>query len=162
EDANGSSVLSFAQAQDIALAPLQPVRRGPLTVTGACEDYVNYLRDSGRDERTVTETEQILRCHVLPYLGGVRVTSLLPDQLRGWLAATARRLQNGKDDEAVRRSRVTANRIRATFFAALNHAYAEGKVPSDAAWRKRVPPFKNVDVARVRYLTIAEARRLIN
>ncbi len=33
-------------------------------------------------------------------------------------------------------------------------------MPSDEAWR-RVEPFENVDAARVRYLTIAEAQRLI-
>ena len=32
---------------------------------------------------------------------------------------------------------------------------------SDAAWRK-VKPFRDVETARVRYLTIAEAKRLIN
>jgi integrase len=45
--------------------------------------------------------------------------------------------------------------------AALNLAFRDGKVPSDHAWR-RVPPFKNVDAARVRYLTDEEAGRLMN
>jgi integrase len=44
--------------------------------------------------------------------------------------------------------------------AALNHAFTEGKVESDAAWRK-VKPYKAVDAARIRYLTVAEAVRLI-
>ena len=46
-------------------------------------------------------------------------------------------------------------------FAALNMAFAEGHVASDAAWR-RVRPFKGVDTARVRWLTVDDARRLIN
>jgi integrase len=45
--------------------------------------------------------------------------------------------------------------------AALNHAFHVGKVASDAAWRK-VKPFKAVDAARVRYLSVEEARRLVN
>ncbi len=45
--------------------------------------------------------------------------------------------------------------------AALNHAFHDSKAPSDIEWRK-VKPFKKVDAARVRYLTIAEAKRLIN
>ena len=45
--------------------------------------------------------------------------------------------------------------------AALNHAFREGKVASDAAWR-RVSPFGNVNAVWVRYLTVAEAQRLIN
>jgi integrase len=45
--------------------------------------------------------------------------------------------------------------------AAFNRAWREGKVPSNVEWQ-RVEPFENVDAARVRYLTIAEAKRLIN
>ena len=45
--------------------------------------------------------------------------------------------------------------------AALNHAFRDGKTPTDFAWRK-VKPFKDVDAARVRYLSIVEATRIIN
>ena len=45
--------------------------------------------------------------------------------------------------------------------AALNHAWREGKVPSDDAWR-RVVPFREADAARVRYLDRDECRRLVN
>ncbi len=45
--------------------------------------------------------------------------------------------------------------------AALNRAFENDKVDSDKAWRK-VQPFKGVDRARVRYLTLADATRLIN
>jgi integrase len=45
--------------------------------------------------------------------------------------------------------------------AALNRAWREGTTPSDDAWR-RVEPFKEADAARVRYLTVAEAKRLLN
>lgn len=44
--------------------------------------------------------------------------------------------------------------------AALNHAWRDRKVPSDEAWRA-VRPFREADAARVRYLTVAEAQRLI-
>src|SRR6516165_6992422 len=37
----------------------------------------------------------------------------------------------------------------------------DGKITSDEAWR-RVEPFEEADAARVRYLTVAEARRLLN
>ena len=43
----------------------------------------------------------------------------------------------------------------------MNLAFHNGKVASDIAWR-RVKPFRNVEHARIRYLTVAEARRLIN
>jgi integrase len=163
ENANGTTVLSFAQAQDLALAPPPTAPpAGPLTVAGACEYYVAYLRDSGRDERTYAEAEGRLNLHVVPHLGSARVSDLTPEQLRGWLTDLAGRLARRDGDDAVRRSRATANRVRTTFFAALNHAYAEGRVPSDGAWRRRVTPFRQVDLPKSRYLSIDEARRLIN
>jgi integrase len=45
--------------------------------------------------------------------------------------------------------------------AALNHAFKEGKVRWDVAWR-RAKPFKGVARSRTRYLTIAECERLLN
>jgi integrase len=65
------------------------------------------------------------------------------------------------DPNSVRRRRSTANRILAILRAALTHAWREGHVLSDHAWR-RVKLFENVASARIRYLTIAEGKRLIN
>ena len=47
------------------------------------------------------------------------------------------------------------------FRPALNQAFHNGEVPSDAAWR-RVKLFRGVDTARLRYLTVPECQRLIN
>src|SRR5262249_49158581 len=60
-----------------------------------------------------------------------------------------------------RARRASANRIRAMLFRALGRAYEHGHVASDQAWR-RVRGYKGVSKARVRYLTMAEAKRLIN
>jgi integrase len=96
--------------------------------------------------------------------------------LRGWhesLAEQPRRLRTGKgakeqryrptadDPESIRRRRDTANRIRTILFAALNRAFEDGKVASDAAWRK-VKPFRETGSARVRYLSLDECKRLMN
>ena len=45
--------------------------------------------------------------------------------------------------------------------AALNRAFYSDRVSSDGAWRK-VRPFKQVDEAVVRYLSLAEIRRLVH
>ena len=63
------------------------------------------------------------------------------------------------DADAIRRRRSSANRTLTVLKAALNRAWREGKVRSDDAWR-RVEPFEEADAARVRYLTVAEAKRL--
>ena len=46
--------------------------------------------------------------------------------------------------------------------AALNHAFDEGHVSNRDAWSRKLKPFRDVQVARVRYLTVAEAQRLLN
>jgi integrase len=65
------------------------------------------------------------------------------------------------DREVVRRRRATANRVLTVLKAALNHAFREGRIATDEAWR-RVKPFREADAARVHYLSHDEARRLVN
>jgi integrase len=66
------------------------------------------------------------------------------------------------DPETIRRRRSSANRVLTILKAALNHAYDEGRVSNNSAWGRRVKPFRAVDVARLRFLTLSEAGRLIN
>ena len=46
--------------------------------------------------------------------------------------------------------------------AALNYAFDEGHVSNRDAWGRKLKLFRDVEVARVRCLTIAEAKRLVN
>ena len=71
------------------------------------------------------------------------------------------REQHADDEDAKRRRRASANRTLTVLKAALNRSWRDGRVSSDTAWR-RLEPFENVDAARIRYLSVAEARRLIN
>ncbi len=66
---------------------------------------------------------------------------------------------SGRD--AIRARRATANRVLTILKAALNHAFHEGHVASDEAWRK-AKPFREADAPVVRYLTLDECRRLVN
>jgi integrase len=96
--------------------------------------------------------------------------------LRAWLdklATKAARLRSSKlskklnlrpaaetkDEKRARRA--SANRILSVLKAILNRAFQDGLVADDSAWRK-VKPFPKVDEARIRYLTDAEATRLVN
>jgi integrase len=65
-------------------------------------------------------------------------------------------------DEDVRRRRASANRVLTMLKACLNHAYDEKHVTSNDAWGRRLKPFRDVERARIRYLSVAEAQRLIN
>ena len=113
-----------------------------------------------------------INAFIRPTLGKLEVAALKAEQLRRWradLASAAPRLrtktgEKQKHREAAddRARKASANRILTILKAALNHAFDEEKVASNKAWGRRVKPFENVDTARIRYLQVAEAQRLIN
>ncbi|WP_095087776.1 tyrosine-type recombinase/integrase [Mesorhizobium sophorae] len=177
-DANGKSVLTFWQAQDKARELHKSMSgdagkvAGAHTVKEALDDYLLWMdgnRKSSKDARYRAEAL------ILPEMGKIDVSKLTAKQIRKWhsdVAKTAPRLrtkadveqrfkQQGTDAESIRRRRATANRVLTILKAALNYAWREGKVASDREWR-RVEPFEDVESARVHYLTIAEAQRLVN
>jgi integrase len=173
-EADGRDTLSFEQAKAKGHAQLLgPTRkRHRLTVTQAFEAYVAFKRAQGQPVGDVVGRAQT---HILPVLGDYAVQDLTSEQLRSWLAALAaspalKRSKRGEQaykaladtDEAVRRRRSSANRVLTMLKAMLNHAYDEGHVASNEAWGRRLKAFREVDVARVRYLTVAEAQRLLN
>jgi integrase len=148
-EADGRSVLTFWQATDKARGPAGG--KGAYTVANAMADYFNFLDGEGK---STTDARQRSKVAIEPKLGSYRVAELTADRLRKW------RDDYVKAGEAGRARRATANRVWTILRAGLNHAFREGKAASDTAWRV-VKPFKSVDTARVRYLTIAEAKRLI-
>lgn len=177
-DADGVKILSFSQAQvkarDLMVqrAHRAAGKTGPITVKDAIDAYIEFLetkRKSARFSRYAADA------FILPKLGATAVNDLAKEQIEKWLNGLAKagariRVKKGKEqrfkevtdpEEHKRRRKSTANRILTILKAALNKAWREGKTPSDAAWR-RVEPFEGVDAARVRYLTLAEATRLIN
>jgi integrase len=180
-DADGIDTLTFAQAQEKArewFADCTRERRGsikPMTVAQAMAAYMaDYRARGGKDPKGVEST---INAHVLPKLGDRKVADLTAASIRVWhrgLATAAPRLRSKRgakqpatrvvaadDTEAHRARRSTANRVLTVLKAALNLAYADGRVANDHAWR-RVSPFKGVESARVRFLTDAEAVRLVN
>jgi integrase len=180
-DADGVAILDFRQVQAVARERMVQRARsaagksGPWTVADAMNAYLDFLEGEGRSSHTIRDARCRDLAHIRPKLGNDEVAALTAERLRRWrnhLAQQPRRLRTRKgetqkhrdlpdNDDARRARRASANRTWTILRAALNHAFAEGKVEFDIAWRK-VKPFKGVDAARVRYLTIAEAKRLIN
>jgi integrase len=168
---DGVAVLSFAQAQQKVRGP-RAAAAGPYTVADAMSDYFRLLASDGR---SIADAQYRDRAFIQPKLGNVKLSALTTDRLRRWrdeLAHAAPRLRTRRGeqqkhreladtDDARRARRSTANRTWTVLRAALNHAFHDGKIDSDLAWRK-VKPFKQVDAARLRYLSVAEAKRLIN
>jgi integrase len=178
-DADGVAILSFAQAQKAARKRMvvrvhsAAGKSGPpITVADAMDAYLEFLEGN---RKSAGDARYRDAAFIRPSLGAIEAAALTAEKLRRWHADLAKeppRLrtkkgdeqkfrEQGTDDESKRRRRASANRTLTVLKAALNRAWRDGNVPSDAAWR-RVEPFENVDAARVRYLTIDEAKRLIN
>ena len=184
QDANGDTVLDFAQAQREArtwwmhehrlASGLGVLPTGPYTVARAMADYLkDYRRRGGKASDSI---QSVASHNILPELGNVSVVKLTTRRLTDWHQGIAEQPRHWrsrpgakanlaafdrKDADAVRRRRATANRVLTYLKAALNHAWRAGVVPSDDAWR-RVKPFKNVDAPVVRYLSQDEITRLLN
>jgi integrase len=180
---DGLSVFSFAQAQERARAFFQNGARqaagdlapsdGPYTVVSAIADYLRaYERRGGKALYT---TRKVTETHIRPAIGHIPVRLLTARKIEAWHHALSEqrprlRTKLGKEQnyrqadpskDGNRKRRATANRVLTVLKAALNHAWKAGRVPNDDAWR-RVRPFREVDVARVRYLAEAECARLAN
>jgi integrase len=143
-----------------------------LTVRQALDRYVEHKRDQGQEVRDILSRGT---AHILPGLGDLVVAELSTEQLRKWLATMAaapaqNRPKDGKpkfrlapdSEERIRARRASANRVLTMLKAALNHAYDEGHVSNRDAWGRKLKPFRNVEVARVQYLSVAQAKRLLN
>jgi integrase len=167
DEANGLSVLTYWQAQDLARGktPDEPKRSGTYKVADAIRDYLVTLE--GR--ASYTDTKHRLAAHAAP-LADTPVSKLTTVMLRDWhkaLAKAPKRVRGGvraadlTDGDVARQRKVSANRVLGLLKAALNHAFYEDKVKDDSPWRK-VKPFPKVNRSRASYLQLAECKRLIN
>lgn len=175
-DADGVAILDFHQATNLARSRMvarahkAAGKTGPITVAAAIESYIGFLQTN---RKSAPFARYAAEAFILPTFGKVEIASLTADQIRAWLTALAntparvrskkgeaQRYRATDDPEHERRRKASANRILTVLKAALNRAWREGLVSSDAAWR-RVEPFESVEAARVRYLAINEAKRLI-
>jgi len=176
-DADGIAILNYWQAVEAARARMRLRSHaaagvtGPYTVGDAVAAYLEFLE---HNRKTAYDVRKRMEAHALPRLGKIEVASLTAEKLRKWHADLARkpprlRSKSGEqkfrpledDEEALRRRRASANRCLAQLKAALNLAWREGKTPSDTAWRK-VKSFERADAARMRYLSVAECKHLLD
>jgi integrase len=182
-DADGAEILTFSQAQAIArdrfvearrVASGLPAKGGPYTVQVCVNEYIAWLE---QNRKSASDARARADALILPQLGSVECSKLTTKQIKDWREATAKappRLRTKKGqpqkfradesddpDDAQRKRRASTNRTLTILKAALNTAWRDQKIPSDQAWRA-VEPFEGADAARIRWLTVAEAKRLIN
>jgi integrase len=174
-DPDDVEVLSFAQAVRKARAERATRAQAGYSVASAMDDYLAALEADGRSPDALQDARYRDHAFIRPKLGTLELAELTADRLRRWHQDLAKapprlRTRSGKpqqhrelvDGEDPRRARrATANRTWTVLRAALNLAFARDKIDSDKAWRK-VKPFRGVERARLRYLTLVEAKRLDN
>ena len=141
------------------------------TVVDAVADYVEDFQGS---PTTLRDTLYHINAIILPAFGKKRVVDLQAEEIRAWhrkIAERPRKVRGKKgeapryhqgpfDAEAKRRRKSSANRVLVVLKAALNHAYRDGKVPTDDAWR-RVQAFRRVSIGPGAYLTREQCCALV-
>lgn len=168
--ADGKNVFSYAQATAQVASGRFTSSVGPLTVAQAISVYIEDLR-TRKGDRAADDAQSKLNKHIpvtrgnvdpaaVPLCGEDRVEQLTLTQLRKWRDGLVRVDAANPDRE--RRSKDTANRVLASFKAALNLAFADeaNRIPSDKAWRT-LKAFKNVGASREDHFTESEALTLI-
>lgn len=176
-DADGEEILNFRQADDLARAWFEEQARGgvkpvgPFTVSDALDEYsTSFKVRTGAVPTDMKSRIEIIR----PVLGNLEVANLTQSIVSDWHSARGSspkmvrtkkgaepNLQPADTKEALRKRRSTANRLLTVLKAALNLAAETRDWLPIAAWAK-VKPFKGVDVAKRRFLTDEESRRLVN
>ena len=158
-DADHVTVLSFEDVLKVATADDRPTAAlvPRYAVNAALAAYWAHRR--AKSAKYLVESDKIkINAHVVEKFGDTDIADLTTEKLLAWRDGM---VKDTDDPDLKRRSKASANRVRAVFFAALNLAYEHGHIKSRDAWQ-RVKLFKNVDEARKRALTVAEAVKVIN
>jgi integrase len=182
-DPDNLTVFSFAQAQERARAffnraakhSFGDIEGDTRTVETTLKAY--FQARESRGSKGVRADRYVAEARIVPVIGFIELEKLTSSRIRDWLTklagapklvrtpkgATVRKTKRVETDDtdAIRARRATANRVLTILKAALNHAFAEGHIASDEAWRK-VKPFREVDMPVVRFLSLAECKRLVN
>lgn len=150
DDADGSAVLSFAQAQDRVRAA---VRRGAdegdklVTVGEAVDRYRRNLKLRGGDPANATR----VRLHLPEVLAAKSVASLAARDFRAWRDGLIKK----------KLSPATINRINSALKAALNLAAAEDERITGRAWKLALPSIPGATRARNAILPEDDVRNII-
>jgi hypothetical protein len=159
-EADGSTVFNYGQAQARAreffkrkaaeLSGDYMPDAGPFTVEKALEAY--FHERERRGSRGLAKDLSSARVRIIPSLGRLEVAKLTTRRVREWHGDLAKAPKLGRagrlekerksrpvdfaDTDSLRKRRATANRTLTVLKAALNHAFHEGSVATDEAWRK--------------------------
>ena len=126
-------------------------------VSDAIADYVEHLK-LNNSEKAGRDTKGRLAAHTTPKLLKTPVRELTTVQLEKWRNGM---VKTGSDDEVIRKSKDSANRVWSMLRASLNKAFQSGVVDSNVAW-VRIKPFKSVTARRELFLTGKQVTALLS
>jgi len=167
QDANGISVYDYKQAHRLAIHrddhAVKDAHGTPTysrTTKEVMNDYLNWFK---LHRKSYSDTKNTVDKQITPQLGDLLASELTPRRIKSWQEGliTANKRYDEDDPESVRRAKSTANRVLTVLKAALNHAYLNGDISDDTAWRI-VKPFKAVEAPKIRHIDQAECKRLID
>lgn len=143
------------------------------TVAHAMRDYCQWKKDFGAKQSFHAAVSRG-NVYTVPLLGNIRCVELTAQHCRSLLlyvegsvlhrAGGTRLTQvdpRTLDPEVRRKRRITANNTFTDLRSALNMAFGDGKIESNAAWR-HVRIFTRVNRARTDILTWEQAKRLVD
>jgi integrase len=174
-DADGESILNFEQADAVARQWFDEIakaggKRSAKTVSDALDIYMTNFTG-----KSVAKTKARIEAVIRPALGHLKLSALTRQALGDWHKARGKspamlRTKKGAaernerpaiTDDAIRSRRATANRDLTVLKAALNRFADDHPGLPVRAWQD-IKPFKGADIAKLRYLSDDEARRVVN
>lgn len=131
------------------------------TVADACSAYTKHIRSEKGDKAANDVQGRFARWVDQTPLAKVELAKLKRDHIRTFRKSlrSAPVIVAGQERE---RAPDTINRDMSPVRAALNLAFADGKVTSDFAWREDLKPIKNASRRRELYLDRKQRRKLID
>lgn len=129
-----------------------------VTVEAACRAYVERQKHHKSKASAADAEGRFTRLVYGKPFGAVHLDKLRTTTVKAWLDAM---LDNGGDEEDLRRSKDSANRNLNSLKAALNLALCDRLVATDAGW-KTVKPFPKAGRRRDRFLDKNDRAKLLS
>jgi len=164
-----SGHLRFDAAKKEAEAWFEHLGRGGsnkvVTVKSACENYVQHLRDAGKNKNADDTEARFRRWVYEDTISRHPLDKLTRKQVEDWRHRLAKTpvLTNPHSDKSKTKARSdsTLNRDMAALRAALNSAYDHNDVTNDSAWRVALRAIENAGRQRSDYLDKTQRAQLI-
>lgn len=160
----------FDAAKKQAEAWFEHIARGGgtkvITVGGACDSYVEHLKESGATKNAADIEARFKRWISGDKIASCLLTKLTRKMVEDWRNRLAKTpvLTNPHTDKTKTRSRAPSslNRDMAALRAALNHAHDNGDATNDNAWRVPLRAEANAGGRRDTYLDRLQRATLIS